>query len=240
MSEIKLSIKRSLFIVTLMVTATSNWQVFAKTPFAGNIILITGKAMALSLDGQLRELERGEPFYAGETITTDKKASITLKYSDGGVMLLRPATKLIIKKYKYTKKLGGHSVIKLVKGGLRTVTGVIAKRDRDNYKLITPAATLTVRGTDFTIRFCNEDCIDLEAYGAPAPDNGLYVGVNKGGIVLKNSAGSQLYKVGQFGYIAGTQFKPILLPAAPAIFVIDNLPDPKKKNSDGFKDNACK
>jgi len=233
--------KYTLFIVIVSAIAISSWQASAKIPSAGKIVLVTGKAAALSSSGETRKLKRGGPFYEGDTIETEKKSFVKLKYTDGGVMLLRPATKLIVEKYKHPKKGAGKSVTNLVKGGLRAVTGAIAKRNRDNYKLKTPAATMGVRGTDFTVRFCNGDCSDLENYGAPAPDDGLYTGVNKGGIVLANAAGSQLYNVGQFGYIAGTQFKPRLLPSAPAIFVIDNLPDPNAKNSSDFiEGSSCK
>ena len=241
MTESKSLTKRALFLSLLIVTAISSWQVFAKIPAAGKIVLVTGKAAALSTDGQSRKLKRGGPFYEGDTIETERKSFVKLKYTDGGVMLLRPATKLIVEKYKYPKAGVGKSVTNLVKGGLRAVTGVIAKRNRDNYKLKTPAATMGVRGTDFTVRFCQGDCTDLEDYGAPAPDDGLYTGVNKGGIVLANAAGSQLYNVGQFGYIAGTKFKPRLLPSAPAIFVIDSLPDPTADNNNDFiEGNTCK
>jgi len=239
--ETKSFTKKALFLVVLISIAISSWQAFAKIPSAGKIVLVTGKAVALSSSGESRKLKRGGPFYEGDTIETQKKSFVKLKYSDGGVMLLRPATKLVIEKYKFPKKGKGKSVTSLVKGGLRAVTGVIAKRNRDNFKLKTPSATMGVRGTDFTVRFCNGDCTDLEDYGAPAPDDGLYTGVNKGGIVLANAGGSQLYKVGQFGYIAGPQFKPRLLPSAPAIFVIDNLPDPNAKNSNDFiEGSSCK
>ncbi len=241
MAEINSMTKRALFLTLLIVTAISSWQVVAKIPAAGKIVLVTGKAVALSSDGKARKLKRGGPFYEGDTIETQRKSFVKLKYTDGGVMLLRPVTKLIVEKYKYPKDGVGKSVTNLVKGGLRAVTGAIAKRNRDNYKMKTPSATMGVRGTDFTVRFCNGDCTDLEDYGAPAPNNGLYTGVNKGAIVLTNTAGSQLYNVGQFGYIAGNKSKPRLLPSAPAIFIIDSLPDPTADNSNDFiEGSTCK
>lgn len=241
MTKIKSYTKRALFISLLLVTAITSWQVFAKIPSAGKIVLVTGKAQALSSDGKLRKLKRGGPFYEGDTIETERKSFVKLKYTDGGVMLLRPATKLIVEKYKYPKNGVGESVTNLVKGGLRAVTGIIAKRNRDKYKLKTATATMGVRGTDFTVRFCQGDCTDLEDYGAPAPDDGLYTGVNKGAIILTNAAGSQEYNVGQFGYIAGNKSKPRLLPSAPAIFVIDSLPDPTTENSKDFiEGSSCK
>jgi len=241
MIKIKSHAKRVLFISLLLVTVITSWQVFAKIPSAGKIVLVTGKAAALSPDGTSRKLKRGGPFYEGDTIETQRKSFVKLKYTDGGVMLLRPGTKLIVEKYKYPKNGVGESVTNLVKGGLRAVTGIIAKRNRDKYKLKTATATMGVRGTDFTVRFCQGDCTDLEDYGAPAPDDGLYTGVNKGSIILTNAAGSQSYNVGQFGYIAGNKSKPRLLPSAPAIFIIDSLPDPTADNSKDFiEGSTCK
>jgi len=241
MTETKSYKNYALAIVVLMSMAISSWPVGAETRSVGKVVLVTGKAAIHSISGELRKLRVGGVFYEGETIETHKESFVKLKYTDGGVMYLRPTTKIIIEEYKFTKDAVDKLVTNLVKGGLRTVTGDIAKRNRDNYKMKTPVATMGVYGTDFTVRFCNEDCTDLEAYGAPSPDNGLYMGVNKGGIVISNAASSQIYRVGQFGHVAGTQFKPRILPSAPAILVADNLPEPNENNSNNFiKDSSCK
>jgi len=239
MTKTKSYTRYTLSLVILASIALCSWQAFAKSPVAGKMALVTGKATVFSIGGDSRKLMFGEMVYEGETIETEEASFVKLKYTDGGVMLLRPATKIIIEEYKFTKKGDGESITNLVKGGLRAVTGGIVKRNRDNYKIKTPVATVSVRGTDMTVRLCRDDCKNLQGFSAPAPDNGLYTGVNKGGIILSNAAGSQLYRVGQFGYVAGTQFKPGLLPSAPAIFVTDNLPDPSANNN-FIKDSSCK
>lgn len=234
--------KKWMLVAGLLLLATlASWNVVALPPSAGKVILVTGKAIAVSPNGKVRKLKRGAKFYEGDTIETREKSFVKLKYTDGGVMLLRPATKLVIEKYKDPKAGIGESVTNLVKGGLRAVTGVIAKQDRSKYKLKTPVATMGVRGTDFTVRYCKGDCTDLEKYGVPAPADGLYSGVNKGGIVLNNGGGSRLFNAGQYGYVAGQGSLPSLLPGAPAIIAIDNLPDPAdSSNKDFIGGNACK
>ncbi len=54
------------------------------------------------------------------------------------------------------------SALKLVKGGLRALTGAIAKQNPDAYRVDTPVATLGVRGIEFDVRWCDEQCADKE------------------------------------------------------------------------------
>ena len=224
----------------LAIAGLSSWQVMAVPVAAGKIVLVTGKASALSPDGKARKIKRGGPFYEGDTIETTKKSFVKLKYTDGGVMLLRPGTKIVVEKYKDPKVGQGESVTKLVKGGMRAVTGAIAKKSRKKYKLRTPSATMGVRGTDYTVRYCRGDCADLSNYGAPAPTDGLYTGVSSGGITLTNASGTRLFKVGQYGYVSTSTSGIGLLPGAPAILAVDNLPDPTDNNGKDFiSGNAC-
>jgi len=227
-------------VCVIAVMMTSSWQTEAVIPAAGKVVLVTGKAAALTPDGKPRKLKRGGPFYEGDTIETQKKSFVKLKYTDGGVMLLRPATKLVVEKYKNPKKGKGESVSRLVKGGLRAVTGAIAKRDRSKFKLKTPTATMGVRGTDFTVRFCAGDCGDLGARVAP-PADGLYTGVNSGGIDLTNAAGTRGYNAGQYGYVKNVNTRPQVLPAAPAVIAVDDLPPPTQESTgESIEGNACK
>jgi hypothetical protein len=51
-------------------------------------------------------------------------------------------------------------LLDLVKGGMRAVTGAIAQRRPEAYKVRTPVATLGVRGTEYYLRICEQDCAD--------------------------------------------------------------------------------
>jgi hypothetical protein len=223
----------------LMLLVTMN-TVSAATKPAGKIVLLIGKASVVSVDGKPRKLKRGVSFFEGDTFETQKKSFVKLKYTDGGVMLLRPGTKLVVEAFKNPEKGVGKSVFNLVKGGLRAVTGAVAKKDPSSFKLKTPVATLGVRGTDYTVRYCKGDCGDLANLGVPAPQDGLYTGVNSGGIDLTNGGGTRRYNAGQFGYASSWNTPPGQLPGAPGIIKVDNLPDPLANDDNDFiTGNAC-
>lgn len=228
-------------LLLALCSAINAGHVAANDKPAGQIVLLIGKATVISSDEKTRALQRGADFYEGDTFETEKKSFVKLKYSDGGLMLLRPSTRLTVEKFTNPESGVGKSVFNLVKGGLRAVTGAVAKKDPSSFKLKTPVATLGVRGTDYTVRYCNGDCEDLEEYGVPAPKDGLYTGVDVGSICLLNGPGKKCYVVGQYGYVASSNTSPELLDEAPGILKGDSLPDPLASNDNDFiAGNACK
>ena len=72
---------------------------------------------------------------------------------------MRPDSTLEINRYAHTDSDNG-ALLSLVKGGLRAVTGAIAKREPESYKVKTPVATLGVRGTEYYLRICEQDCAE--------------------------------------------------------------------------------
>lgn len=134
----------SLLLITLRVAAV-------ETESAGQVIIATGEVFALATDGAQRTLTRRSPFYAGETIRTAATASVQLRFSDGALMSLREDTELKVDSYRFQNQggKGDRSMSTLIKGGLRTITGVIGKQDADAYRVSTPVATIGVRGTHY-------------------------------------------------------------------------------------------
>ena len=51
---------------------------------------------------------------------------------------------------------------RLVKGGFRSVSGVIGKLNREDYRVSTPVATIGIRGTVYSARLCEGPCEDRE------------------------------------------------------------------------------
>ncbi len=97
----------------------------------------------------------------GDTITTAPGSYTVVKLSDGTRMTIRPDSKMVITTYDYQPNQangGGSMVFSLLRGGLRAITGLIPKRDVNAARIITPTATVGIRGTDFDARLCNGDC----------------------------------------------------------------------------------
>lgn len=95
---------------------------------------------------------------AGHTLVTGAGAYARMEMTDGGEMVLRPDSQLKVESYKFVqaKPAEDSFIFSMLKGGLRTVTGLIGKRgDKDAYELKTFTATIGIRGPQFDLRVCD-------------------------------------------------------------------------------------
>lgn len=226
--------KQTIFFLCALLLA----QTAAAAERAGDITLLTGRATAAGVSGEIRPLAKDGVVYPGEMINTGPNSYLNIKFTDGGRVLLRPNSRFQIEEYSYKERAGttaetsspnveaepeGNSLFRLLKGGFRAVTGMIGERNRDNYKVRTPVATIGIRGTDFEARFCQSDCFDI----SPAPADGLYTGVFNGGIQLGNETGTFDRDAGQYGFVPGFNQKPVGLKRRPRALAQDPMPDPE-------------
>jgi len=181
---------------------------------AGKVIFSIGKIHAVGVNGKKRILRRGSKINSGDTVVTKHRSMLQMRMADKGFIALRGNSKFKIDKFVYKKgKKKDKSHFNLLRGGFRAITGFIGKRNRAAYKVKTVSATIGIRGTDFTARICNNDCGD----GNGNANNGLYVGVSKGGVTLTNDAGTLNLNPLQNGYVAGKKFTPKPLAKAPKL-----------------------
>lgn len=173
---------------------------------------MSGTLSVLKADGSTRVLAAKSELESGDIVTTEKNSYARLKFTDGGEVLLRPASSIRIDAYTYdeTKPEQDSFVFSLIKGGLRTLTGLIGKRgNRDAYRLNTATATIGIRGTHYGALICGGSCGSLA--------DGLYLDVVNGLINVRNDAGDQDIGGGQWGYIGSRLIKPELLPKDPGL-----------------------
>ncbi len=172
----------------LPILALGLWLGLVPTAFAADTVvgkaLFTQGAVSAQMPGQgARLLGKDAPIHEGDRITTGSKSFAVLEFVDGAKTTLRPDTVFAIDTYRQGGDKEGVS-LGLVKGGLRTLTGAIGKRNPENYRLKTPVATIGIRGTEYDGRLCETDCAeDARHLGSNEPvPPGLYVGVYDGGI----------------------------------------------------------
>lgn len=197
-----------LIISFLVITLFSYSQLSnAATNNAGIVISSTGPLTAIQ-NGKTRSLSRGTSFYASERIQTGEVTTAILRFTDGTISTLRPNSTMRVRGYAYNKKApspaNSHYSINLIQGGLRTLSGQIAKIAPNNYKLDTKAATVGVRGTDFSMRY------DAK--------NGLLAAIFQGQIDVSNQAGSIVIGGNspyRYAYVANQNTAPVGLTTAP-------------------------
>lgn len=92
---------------------------------------------------------KGSPLAAGDTVTTGTSGRAQIRFADGGYVSLMPDTEFSIREYRYDGRLDGTetSFLGLTRGAMRAATGWIGRVNKSRYMIITPTATIGVRGT---------------------------------------------------------------------------------------------
>ncbi|HAC34075.1 MAG TPA: hypothetical protein DCF45_06105 [Gammaproteobacteria bacterium] len=188
----------------------------AQTAAAGRVLYTKGRATAATAEGDVRELTKGGQVFDGDTVTTGPGSFMRVRYSDGATMLLRPRSRLQIEDYQYQGNSDSdRSLLRLVKGGFRTVTGAIGQTNKEAYRVATPMATIGIRGTDFSALFCAGDCVNM-------PD-GLYTSTDQGSTVVSSGGESAVVDAGESVYVPLVGGAPQPLKIKPRLL---SLPDP--------------
>jgi hypothetical protein len=131
----------------------------------------TGPAEVVSTEGTVHVVKGatgkrviispGSGLGQGDVVNTGRDSTVRLRFTDGGELAVRPNSSVSVDDYKFSKDAPAEDnmVLRLIKGGIRQLTGLIGKRgNRDAYRLNTVTATIGIRGTDFTARLCEADC----------------------------------------------------------------------------------
>lgn len=188
---------------------------------AGQITHLSGTLSVKKADGSSKLLAVKSDVAEGDTLTTEAETYARIKFNDGGEVVLRPGTQLKIESYAYNaaKPESDNIVMNMFKGGLRAVTGLIGKRNREKVTFATETATIGIRGTHFGALLCQNDCGGVPTTSGTPPANGLHVDVTSGVISLSNKAGTIQLSPGQFGYVVDADTAPVPVPPGQGVQV---------------------
>jgi len=194
--------------LTLSCLASLGWAAQA----AGTVVQLSGPLLVKKADGAVRVLSARSEVESGDTLVTERNAYALLRFADHSEITLKPSTTFIVENFSYDADHpdGDTASFKLVKGGVRSVTGLLGKRNREKFEMKTPGATIGIRGTTFVAEWPASP-----PSGGPAP--GLYVQVIEGIINVSNSGGARLFSAGQFGFTPSPATPPIVLPQNPGL-----------------------
>ena len=122
---------------------------------SGMVVASRGEVSALT-NGESRELKQGDFVYVNDEIQTGARSFAVLQFTDGAKVTIRPDSRMRIETYLYAGNDSDEATLNLVSGGLRVITGAMAKTNPENYKVRTPVALMGVRGTEFSIQLCGD------------------------------------------------------------------------------------
>lgn len=188
----------------------------------GRVVIQKGTLNGTDKSGESRSLSKGAPLYEGDTLETGKGSFAVLAFRDQGSVSLRAETQFRIEKFQFDVKQPDqdNAFFRLVKGGMRALTGLISKRSPSSYKVATAVATIGIRGTGFDLLWLGP-C-------QGATECGLVINVWQGNIMSTNNSGSQDILLDQIARIRAIDLPPDFIDQAP-VFIV---PRPDKVDID--------
>ncbi len=159
---------------------------------AGVASSVHGKVIALDKKGHKRNLEVNSELFEGDRITTSIGATAVVKMIDDAEMYIKQDSSLKITEYSMKSGFegGSTSVIDLIRGGLRKITGAIGANPLSVYRFQTGVMTIGVRGTDYVIMLCDKNDCEKSA-SRNSGDPWLHTVVLDGLIVLQDEEGDK-------------------------------------------------
>jgi len=178
---------------------------------AGKVDLVEGDVRLLDKNSHMRRPKLGDAIYEGDSIFTGGDGEVHFSMEDGAYIGVRPGTTMRIVNYKAEGGSGDRSVISLLEGSFRSVTGWIARLRGGNDMVRTPTATIGARGTE------HEPLVILE--GSKEGEPGTYDLVRVGETVIKTPQGFVSVRPNQAGFAPQRgDLRPRVLDRVPGFF----------------------
>ncbi|HNQ57382.1 MAG TPA: FecR family protein [Candidatus Desulfobacillus denitrificans] len=181
--------------VALMAALSAAFPLAGHAANAARVDFAAGDVKALSPDGRSRPLAKGAEIASGETIDTGSGRA-QVRFTDGAQVSLAPQTQFRIDDYRFSGQADGSEkgFFSLLKGGLRTITGLVGRTNRENYRVTTTVATIGIRGTEFSV-----------IYG-----NSINVTTGEGSNEVCNAAGCLILNSGETAYVPDANTRPVM------------------------------
>ena len=167
----------------------------------GYVARLEGQASARDVNGSVAQLQINSRIFEGDRIETEIGSRIQILMDDGAEVFLKEDSVLKISEYVITAGYDDQSssILDLLRGGLRKITGSIGDSALANYQVQTGLATIGIRGTEYVIKLCKQDDC-TQTVSRNDPEVKLHAVVLEGAITLTTDDDVQiLMAMGEYG-----------------------------------------
>src|SRR5437899_2232415 len=183
----------------------------AERPIAGKVVLVEGDVRVYDRNQGLRRPKLDDSLYEGDSVVTGDGGEVHFDMEDGGYIGVRPNTRMRIANYKAEGGPDDQSVISLLQGSFRSITGWIGRLGGDHYRVVTRTVTIGVRGTEHEPHVIPE--------GGTVGEPGTYDRVHNGETVMQTPKGTVNIRANQAGFMPlRGEARPRVLDRIPAFF----------------------
>jgi len=145
-----------LFLFLLMILfsfSITGEATFADTsPTIATVQKVSGMATVVR-QGRTISAQIGLELYQNDTLRTGPGGSIGVVFNDDTLLSLGPESMLVIDEFVFAPRQGKFSIaIRMLKGTVAYVSGLISKLAPESAHIETPTASIGIRGTKFVAR----------------------------------------------------------------------------------------
>ena len=122
---------------------TIGLSVTAHAADVGRVLLAAGNAVAIR-GNQTIPLAFGTMIQDRDLLRTGAASNLQVRFIDESIVSMKESSELRIDDFRFSGKEDGseRGFLSLLKGGLRTVTGLVGRSNNANYRLSTTTATI--------------------------------------------------------------------------------------------------
>ena len=196
---------------TLLLAAALMWIPFAVSAqeSAGRVLVAAGDVVIVR-GAQRIPASAGAEVRAGDTLELGSQSNAQIRFTDESIVALRSDTTFRISEYAFQgqEPSAQRAFFNLVKGGMRTITGLIGRTQRQNYGVQTLVATIGIRGTHYAL--CH-DCRNPDG----SVEQGTLGAVTLGRLGVTNESGEHQFATDQYFQVTTVAAPPETLLAPP-------------------------
>lgn len=179
----------------------------------GTIVKATG-AVTVERNGQVLPGSAGMQLTTGDTLQTDKGGGAQVRFDDDSVFVLPGGSALKVDEYRRPRQgVDGRGLYSLLRGGFRTITGLIGRSRRDVYQVRTGVATIGIRGTAYSAVLCAGDLCGAKGRFK----DGLYVKVDNGIVIVTNAKGEVTLRANETAFVESAATAPVRVQLSPFV-----------------------
>lgn len=207
----------------------------------GKVVWVQGEVEAVGQGGKSRKLSLASPLFEGDVISSGADGKAGFVMQDNARLVLPPRSSLRVTEYRFVpaRAYEGSAAIDLLKGGMRVVTGLLGRLNRESVTFRAATATIGIRGTAFDMVCASKSVSSPEGgeYAMAECGGGgseLHVSMRSGEISLNGESASIVVAAGQSAVIPQVSAKPEML-SAPPVLLDTQLPKPEDIKVDAAK-----
>ena len=145
--------ERALIVAVIVVALGVPAFALAAGPETAGVVRVSAGPATVTRDGRVFPAAVGTTLRAGDTLATGPGGSLGVILRDNSSLSLGPESRLVIRKFLFAPaegKLG--LIVRLSRGTLACISGLIAKLAPESVRFETPSATIGIRGTRFALK----------------------------------------------------------------------------------------